>query len=322
MKIIDLALKVGAKRLHQDRQYQIKTTQSYRKKFFFKGNLKSFLLEKRINCPACTSTKNFYLFIKNGGKYSLCSNCDLIYLNPVFKDKYLKTYYSRMTDGQSFVSKKEKIYYNNIYNKGLSKILKFSNKLRTILDIGCSSGIFLDLAKKKNLITYGVELNKKELKLVSSKHVIFSKNIFEFYYDRKFDCITMWDVIEHIKDTNLLLKRIYNMLSPNGIFFFQTPNAFSAASTILNKNCNMFDGIEHVNLFSLKNIHLIAKKNNFKILSIETIISEIPIINNYLEFKDIYLGDSRKSKLFQIIDEKKLHKNLLGYKFQVVFKKS
>jgi 2-polyprenyl-3-methyl-5-hydroxy-6-metoxy-1,4-benzoquinol methylase len=227
-----------------------------------------------------------------------------------------------MTDGQSFVSKKEKIYYNNIYNKGLSKILKFSNKLRTILDIGCSSGIFLDLAKKKNLITYGVELNKKELKLVSSKHVIFSKNIFDFHYDRKFDCITMWDVIEHIKDTNLLLKRIYNMLSPNGIFFFQTPNAFSAASTILNKNCNMFDGIEHVNLFSLKNIHLIAKKNNFKILSIETIISEIPIINNYLEFKDIYLGDSRKSKLFQIIDEKKLHKNLLGYKFQVVFKKS
>ena len=166
-----------------------------------------------------------------------------------------------------------------------------------------------------------MELNKKEAEIASKKHTVFNESVFEFKNKLKFEAITMWDVIEHIKNTHKLLKKVSGLLVKNGIFFFQTPNAKSLANTVLHEKSNCFDGIEHVNLFSLKSLSIIAKKNNFKILSIRTVFSEIPIIDNYLNFDTPYMGPSNSKKLLTFFDEKKIHKLLLGYKFQVIFKK-
>ena len=80
----------------------------------------------------------------------------------------------------------------------------------------------------------------------------------------------------------------------------------------------MFDGIEHTNLFSLKSINLIAKQHSFKVNRISTVISEIPIINNYLNFEDPYFGKNKDKKILNTISEKTLHNKLLGYKFLVI----
>ena len=181
--------------------------------------------------------------------------------------------------------------------------------------------MFLDLVKKNKIQTYGIELNKREFLISSKKHNVACKSIFSYDSKEKFDCITMWDVIEHIKDTHKLLKKIKFLLSDNGLFFFQTPNSHSLASVILQNKCNMFDGIEHTNLFSLKSINLIAKQHSFKVNKISTVISEIPIINNYLNFEDPYFGNNKDKKILNTISEKTLHKKLLGYKFQVILQK-
>ena len=164
-------------------------------------------------------------------------------------------------------------------------------------------------------------MNEQEAKIAERNHKIYRCSIFKFSEKFKFDVITMWDVIEHIKNTRSLLKKVYKMLNKGGLFFFQTPNAHSLANSILHDKSNCFDGIEHVNLFSLKSISMISKKNKFKIIDIRTVISEIPIIQNYLNFDNPYLGDSKSKKLFNKIDEKKMHQLLLGYKFQVILKK-
>ena len=88
----------------------------------------------------------------------------------------------------------------------------------------------------------------------------------------------------------------------------------------MQEKCNVFDGIEHVNLFNENNIYTIAKKNRFKVLSVESVISEIPIISNYLNNYHPYLGISKEKKILGILDDKILHKKYLGYKMQVVFK--
>ena len=50
---------------------------------------------------------------------------------------------------------------------------------------------------------------------------------------------------------------------------------------------------------------------------IETIISEIGVVNNFLDFNDPYLGKTKNTnKLFDLIDEESMHKKKLGYKFQ------
>lgn len=315
----DASLKLGSKKLHEKRELALDLDRKYRKKFFVSGTIKKSLVEKR-DCPICKFKNKKILFVKDGGTHKKCKKCEIIYLDPAFKDKELENFYKFNVDSQSTITANEKAFYIKMYSGGIKNILK-KRKIKTLLDVGCSTGLSLDLAKKNNIKTYGIELNDKEATIAEKNHKIYRCSIFKFSEKIKFDVITMWDVIEHIKDTHALLRKIHKMLKKGGLFFFQTPNAHSLANSILHDRSNCFDGIEHVNLFSLKSINMISKKNKFKIIDIRTVISEIPIIQNYLNFENPYLGDSKCKKLFSQIDEKKMHDLLLGYKFQAILKK-
>jgi 2-polyprenyl-3-methyl-5-hydroxy-6-metoxy-1,4-benzoquinol methylase len=325
-KKFDLALNIGAKKLHSGRKNFVKATEIYHKLWCdSKGNIKKKFLEKR-KCPLCYKENYKFLFFKSGGKYVRCLKCNLVFLNPSFKDKYLEKYYKNMHTMQAHTVKKESDFYNMIYNFGLTAINKFSSnkKEKKILDIGCSSGYFLNIAKKNSWRTYGVELNEKEIKEAIKNHYVVNENFFNLKdrFNFKFDAITMWDVIEHIKDCNKLLQNLRKILNYGGIFFFQTPNVDSLAARILQEKCNVFDGFEHVNLFNERNILMLAKKNNFKVISIESVISEIPIINNYLNYENPYFGKNNEKNIIKnTITEKQLHDKFLGYKIQVIFKK-
>ena len=316
----DMSLKLGANSVHKKRQFSQQKNENYKKKYLKNGLIKKNFLIK-TNCPVCKKHNKETLFNKGGGNYKKCNYCTMIYLDPVFKNNALNNYYKNNHDAQSQISINEKYFYNKMFGSGLNLIKSSKKKIDSLLDIGCSNGLFLDLVKKKQIKTYGIELNNNEYKISSKKHSVECKSIFSYKVKKKFDCITMWDVIEHIKDTNKLFNKINLLLNKGGLFFFQTPNAYSLASIILQEKCNVFDGIEHTNLFSLKSINFIAKKHSFKIKKISTVISEIPIINNYLNYENPYLGKNKEKKILNTINEKEIHKNLLGYKFQVILEK-
>ncbi|MBU2430945.1 MAG: class I SAM-dependent methyltransferase, partial [Proteobacteria bacterium] len=76
---------------------------------------------------------------------------------------------------------------------------------------------------------------------------------------------------------------------------------------------------EHVNLYGVNTIKQLADKCGLKILDIQTVISEIGVINNYLNYEDPYLGSiNNKINIPGLIDEAQLNERLMGYKLQVV----
>jgi len=91
----------------------------------------------------------------------------------------------------------------------------------------------------------------------------------------------------------------------------------------LQEHCNMFDGLEHVNLYGEKTITLLAHGCGLEIASMKTVISEIGVINNYLNYEDPYKGGTRNNSYIpNVINEQELHDKLLGYKLQIVLKQS
>ena len=317
---INLVTKNDARKLHSGRKFMYLEVENTHKKYLSKnGEYHKKLLEKR-NCPLCSYSLKNYLFQKRGGHYVKCNSCGLVYLDPVFKDRELNIYYKNLHDAQSKVTKNESEFYRRIYLRGLKLIERFK-KNGSILDIGCSSGFFLDIAGENKWETFGIELNKKESKIAKKNHHVFEQDL-KTLKNKKFDVITMWDVIEHIKDGNKSMKQMRKRLNKNGLIFFQTPNVNSLAARVMQKKCNVFDGIEHVNLYDFDTMKMLARKNNFKILKFDSVISEIPVISNYLDFQDPYFGNSKyKSNVLGTINEKTLHKKLLGYKMQVVLRK-
>ncbi len=81
----------------------------------------------------------------------------------------------------------------------------------------------------------------------------------------------------------------------------------------------MFDGLEHVNLYGLETITKLANKCGLKVLSTKTVISEVGVINNYLNYEDPYLGNTQnKENIPNVITEEEVLETLQGYKIQIV----
>eukprot|EP01156_Anaeramoeba_ignava_P017847 Anaeramoba_ignava/a90155_52.p2 GENE.a90155_52~~a90155_52.p2 ORF type:complete len:323 (-),score=-2.15 a90155_52:2987-3955(-) len=276
---------------------------------------------KRRNCPVCDSNDHLVIFSKAGGTYVKCVNCDMVYLNPVFTDEAIVEYYQvNHTEQAEVVESDTDNFYINIYNNGLDDIQKSNPDISNILDIGCSSGTFLDLAAKRDITTFGVELNKAEFEFAKKKgHKVFNELLEKINFDKKFDAITMWDVFEHIIDGKFYLDLMKDMLSDKGVIFLQIPSSDSLAAKILREHCNMYDGLEHVNLYGVETIKHLVDKCGLEVISLKTVISEIGVINNYLNYEDPYLGSTTNKEFIpNLIDEKKLHETLQGYKIQII----
>ena len=311
------------KEIHEERLKMHNANVANRVQYFDPktGSFYENLLEDRP-CPTCKENHEHFLFFKDGGRYVKCTQCDIVYLNPVFKDENLEKYYRTNHDLQSEIVANDGDFYTNIYSKGLRAIERVAPK-GNILDIGCSAGIFLDLAKEAGWKTYGVELNEREASYATAKgHTIYNKFLNEVTFESPLEAICLWDVFEHLKDGEVYLNDMKALLAKSGVVFLQIPSADSLAAKMLREKCNMYDGIEHVNLYSCKSIEKLAQKCGFEIESCETVIGEIGVMNNYLNYEDPYFGNSTNTKTFLGgLDEKWLHDQKMGYKMQLVLRK-
>lgn len=304
------------RKFHLNRMFSYDKIKSYHKKYIDKvtGCFKKNYVEMRV-CPICGCDKHIYLFSKSGGHYVRCTRCDMIFLNPVFKEQALKDYYKDLDTEQSTITENESDFYREIYLLGLEKIKQKIDHGR-ILDVGCGGGFFLDIAKENKWKTFGIEPCRNDRLIAEKKGHIFNLE------DERFDVITLWDVFEHIVDPNSYLKMLNSWLKDDGMVFIQTPNVDSFAARILQNRCNMFDGLEHVNVYSPVTIKRTLDGNGFNILNIDTVISELGVVNNYLSYRDPYFGKQRyNDNVLGFINEKLIHKYMLGYKMQLLCKK-
>ena len=271
-------------------------------------------------CPVCGARDDSFLFNKCGGQYVMCNACSLIYINPVFRDDFLEEYYRNNHQFQGEIVAGDRSFYDALYQKGLataSRVLEVGN----ILDIGCSTGIFLDNALQCGWKTFGLELNKTEASIARAKgHDVQEETLQVASFEPNFSLITLWDVFEHIKDGVELLNTAKRFLKKGGGVFIQSPSRDALAARVLRRECNMFDGLEHVNLYNYATLLILAEKSGYSIESYETVISEIGVMNNYLAYKDPYLGSENLSRTVLNMDEDMIHKNFLGYKFQACLK--
>lgn len=308
------------KEIHQERLKMHLANVADRQKYIDPNNGAFFesLLEDRT-CPVCNENYEQFLFLKDGGSHVKCTQCDMIYLNPVFKDEHLENHYRNNHDCQSEIVSNDSEFYTNLYTKGLRAIEATAPK-GNILDIGCSAGNFLDIALASQWKTIGVELNEKEAAYAAQKgHTIHTQLLESVSFSEKLGAVTLWDVFEHLKDGRAYLTQIKTLLSHDGVIFLQIPSADSLAAKILREKCQMFDGIEHVNLYSYRAIQKLSHECGLKILSCETVISEIGVINNCLNYDDPYLGATTNlNSIAGLIDEKALHGAKMGYKMQLV----
>ena len=269
-------------------------------------------------CLVCSSTSNELLFNKNGYNHVVCKNCNFVFVNPILKlevqEKLVKGNIYKDTYS-NVLKNKVNIKLDNLkFQYGLQKI-KTKSKNKKILDFGPGYGLFLDNAKKFGWECYANEVNKIYLNTLKKKKISIDSNLKENFYD----AITLWLVLEHIPYPNKLFQKFYRSLKKGGKILIHVPNINSLTALILKDKCTMFSGEQHINFFSANTLKKFLIKNNFKVLSSETVISDAGGVINYLNFNNLLNYDNNKS--YPFTDTKFIHKNLLGYTLLTIAQK-
>ncbi len=310
----------NARTLHQGRKFSYDRVSAYRARFIdpATGRFYDRLLRTR-DCPVCGGSDHVEAFTKDGGTTVRCMTCSMVFLNPCFTDEALAEYYRDLDTGQADITALESDFYRAIYGRGLD-LIEGHRRGGAVLDIGCSSGFFLDLARARGWSTVGIELGLAEAELARAKgHQIHTRPIEELALGRKLDAISMWDVFEHIPDGRRFWSVLDANLAPGGVVFLQIPNSDSLAARIMREHSRMHDCLEHVNLYSPATIRRFADSVGYTVAAMQSVISEASVLNNYLHYEDPYFGSSAHgTTLLDLIDEPTLHAHLLGYKLQIV----
>lgn len=105
-----------------------------------------------------------------------------------------------------------------------------SSRSLKILDVGVGLGRLLDRVRKANygreLDLYGIDISIPYLKIAKKKGINVSLAKIEDmpYVENYFDMIICTDVLEHVEDLNLCIKKILYCLSPGGLLVLRVPN--------------------------------------------------------------------------------------------------
>lgn len=123
--------------------------------------------------------------------------------------------------------------------------------IRTALDVGAASGLLVSLARKRGWDAQGIEPSLKLVQVAAQTHglkLIQGSVPHPTLEGRRFDCVFLVDVIEHVADPLKLLKDSAQLLAPDGILVVVTPDVSSVARKLLGKRWWHFR-LAHVGYF-------------------------------------------------------------------------
>lgn len=231
----------------------------------------------KILYPSTYTEKDFPDNLVNSFKYASsdrargnivrCLNCGLVYMNP--RDKDIPAIYESVDEDKYYLSSEEERKITSERDLKQLESLIGSHKGRRLLDVGCSYGFFLDVAKNHGWEVYGCELSKKQCQFASRKHPrVYCQELKKCpFQENFFDVITLFDVIEHLSSPSDFLESAYGVLKKNGTLVTVAPDLSSLPARVMGKYWLNFARM-HLYYFEPNTIRELYKKSGFQIIKV------------------------------------------------------
>lgn len=179
-----------------------------------------------MKCVCCLSSRITDRPLGLNGKLC-CLDCGLIFETDAEKEDIRESdiYHFKNVDPHLKVAKSKTSLYNLALNYLSSKV---DRKKKSLLDVGCGFGYFLELAEKRGWQISGVEIVGSAVAGARAKlgtQYIFHGTLKEAKYpDNSFDVITSWDVLFHVSNPFQELKECFRVLKKRGIILIRVRN--------------------------------------------------------------------------------------------------
>lgn len=208
-------------------------------------------------CYVCSADDAELRFVKGGYRFVQCRRCTLVYVNPRLADTEVAKLYQDGGRGKFLF---EQLFLPSapyrkarLYPERLDFIEARVPRGR-LLDVGCSTGHFLEAAQERGWEVYGVELAAYAVRHAWERlgldHVHHGELKNAPFPEDFFEAITLWDVIEHLTDPHGMLNHVRRLLRPGGMVFIYTPHWDCFEREVLGPECVNFMGDMHLMYFT------------------------------------------------------------------------
>ena len=165
--------------------------------------------------------------------------------------------------------------------KILEKTKKYLHKEDCVLDFGCATGLLASEIADHVKMVYGMDISSKMINIARDKankeniqNVVYTHTtIFDKSYKKEdFDVILGMYVLHLVEDIPNVLKRIYELLKPGGLFISVTPclgkRSLMGMSLSLISKIGL---IPNLRIYNLSELEKLINNTEFKILKTECI---------------------------------------------------
>ncbi len=181
---------------------------------------------------------------------------------------------------------------------------QFPNKEKSLYDIGCGEGFFMQGLMNKGWKVYGVDYslagiekhNPRVAEFVSIGDAVadIEKCIAN---NQKFNLVNLGNVLEHVTDPIWLLQKIQTLLLPEGILRIVVPNDNSALQELLfQQGACSYDWIhppDHLSYFNFHNLTNVLDATGYEVVKM---LGDFPVELFLSNENSNYIKDKSKGK--------------------------
>ncbi len=220
----------------------------------------------------CSSENIYFLNRKNNYEIHRCSDCGHGWVSSEVKDKDLTDFYA-----SDEAKKMQYEFPEKVVRKDGKRFLKYIEtgypQKGTLLDVGCGRGIYVEVAKEYGWKGVGFDFSSESRKSCQERQVPF----YESWDALERDCgqhfadqISLWEVLEHLRDPLEMLVGLKSFLKPDGILSLSTPNYDSSLARQDEKNWMELRPPMHLHYFTPKSLAALLNKAGYQGVFIKT----------------------------------------------------
>jgi SAM-dependent methyltransferase len=232
-----------------------------------------------VPCVVCgtPAEDTSFAFEKWGMDMRRCDGCGHLFVSPrlpeaAVPELYSSSYWTEYCQaiGSPTLAERLEFDHRNGFGKLHRDVLPFRSSGR-LLDLGASNGGAVRAAVELGFEAYGLEPSSEICDLARRAHGVqmFAGSLAEQSFpDGWFDVVISHDVLEHMFEPVVELREVRRVLGPGGLLVIETPTTDSLNALDDGVDWAVYSPLEHVHLFSERNLSRVVAEAGFRIVDL------------------------------------------------------